>query len=37
MSEVMLGSIPYVLVMTMMIVALITLPEIALYLPRALE
>lgn len=37
MSEVMLGSIPYVLVMTVMIVALITLPEIALYLPRALE
>lgn len=37
MSEVMLGSIPYVLVMTAMIVALIALPEIALYLPRALE
>lgn len=37
MSEVMLGTIPYVLAMTLMIVALIAVPDIALYLPRALE
>ena len=33
MSEVMLGSIPYVLAMLMMVAALIAFPQIALYLP----
>ncbi|MEM5584675.1 MULTISPECIES: TRAP transporter large permease [unclassified Roseibium] len=37
MSEVMLGSIPFVLVMTLMVIALIIFPDIALYLPRALQ
>lgn len=37
MSEVMVGAVPYVIAMTMMIVALIAFPEIALYLPRSLS
>ena len=36
-SEVMVGAIPYVLVMLGMAGALIAVPEIALFLPRALE
>ncbi|MEM7544681.1 MAG: TRAP transporter large permease [Pseudomonadota bacterium] len=37
MSEVMLGSIPFVLVMLAMAAALIAFPRIALYLPQALN
>ena len=36
MSEVMLGAVPYVLVMLAMVVALIVFPQIALFLPGAL-
>ncbi len=36
MSEVMLGTIPFVIVMLMMVAALIAFPQIALYLPSAL-
>ena len=36
MSEVMLGAVPYVLVMLAMALALIAFPQIALYLPSAL-
>jgi tripartite ATP-independent transporter DctM subunit len=37
MSDVMLGSIPFVLVMLLMVVALIAFPQIALFLPSALQ
>ncbi|MCM2562950.1 TRAP transporter large permease [Lutimaribacter sp. EGI FJ00015] len=37
MTEVMLGAIPYVLAMLMMVAALIAFPQIALYLPDALQ
>jgi len=37
MSEVMLGAIPYVIAMLLMAVALIAFPQIALYLPGALQ
>jgi tripartite ATP-independent transporter DctM subunit len=37
MSEVMLGTIPYVIVMLMMVFALIAFPQIALMLPDALQ
>lgn len=37
MSEVMLGVIPYVLMMLLMVAALIALPQIALWLPDALQ
>ncbi|PTW56627.1 tripartite ATP-independent transporter DctM subunit [Breoghania corrubedonensis] len=37
MSDVMLGTIPFVIAMSLMIVALVAFPEIALYLPQALE
>lgn len=37
MSEVMLGAVPFVLVMLAMVVALIAFPQIALYLPQALN
>ena len=37
MSEVMLGTIPFVIAMALMIVALVAFPEIALYLPHALQ
>ncbi|MBT8475188.1 MAG: TRAP transporter large permease [Rhodobacteraceae bacterium] len=37
MSEVMLGAIPYVIAMLLMVVALIAFPQIALYLPNALQ
>ena len=37
MSEVMLGAIPYVVTMLLMAVALIAFPQIALYLPGALQ
>lgn len=37
MSEVMLGSIPYVLAMLAMVAALIAFPQIALMLPNALQ
>ena len=37
MNEVMVGAIPYVLAMLAMVVALILFPEIALFLPQALE
>jgi tripartite ATP-independent transporter DctM subunit len=37
MSEVMLGTIPYVIMMLIMVVALIAFPQIALYLPAALQ
>ena len=37
MSEVMLGTIPFVIVMLIMVVALIAFPEIALFLPSALQ
>jgi tripartite ATP-independent transporter DctM subunit len=37
MSEVMLGAIPYVVAMLLMAVALIAFPQIALYLPEALN
>lgn len=37
MSEVMLGTIPFVLVMLAMVVALIAFPQIALFLPQALN
>ncbi|MFD0981419.1 TRAP transporter large permease [Tropicimonas aquimaris] len=37
MSEVMLGTIPYILAMLAMAAALIVVPEIALFLPNALE
>lgn len=36
-SEVMLGSIPYVIAMLAMVAALIALPDIALFLPRVLQ
>ncbi|KPU83482.1 membrane protein [Marinosulfonomonas sp. PRT-SC04] len=36
-SDVMLGSIPFVLVMLLMVVALIAFPQIALFLPSALQ
>jgi C4-dicarboxylate transporter, DctM subunit len=36
-SEVMLGTIPYVIVMLLMVVALIAFPKIALFLPAALH
>jgi C4-dicarboxylate transporter, DctM subunit len=36
-SEVMLGTIPYVIVMLLMVVALIAFPQIALFLPAALH
>jgi C4-dicarboxylate transporter, DctM subunit len=37
MSEVMLGSIPYVFAMLLMVAALVAFPQIALYLPDALQ
>ncbi|MBS9717068.1 TRAP transporter large permease [Pseudohalocynthiibacter aestuariivivens] len=37
MSEVMLGTIPFVLVMLAMVAALIAFPQIALFLPEALK
>ncbi len=37
MTEVMLGSIPFVLVMLAMVAALIAFPQIALFLPQALN
>jgi tripartite ATP-independent transporter DctM subunit len=37
MTEVMLGTIPYVVAMLMMVAALIAFPQIALYLPNALQ
>ncbi|WP_306151385.1 TRAP transporter large permease [Roseovarius sp. MMSF_3281] len=37
MSEVMLGAVPYVMAMLLMAVALIAFPQIALYLPGALQ
>lgn len=37
MSEVMLGTIPYVIVMMVMIAALIAFPQVALFLPSALQ
>jgi len=37
MSEVMLGTIPFVLVMLVMVAALIAFPQIALFLPEALK
>ncbi len=37
MSEVMLGAVPYVLAMLAMVAALIAFPQIALYLPDALQ
>ncbi len=37
MSEVMLGAIPYVIAMLLMAMALIAFPQIALYLPGALQ
>lgn len=37
MSEVMLGAIPFVLVMLAMVIALIIFPQIALFLPQALN
>lgn len=37
MSDVMLGTIPFVLVMLLMVVALIAFPQIALFLPSALQ
>ncbi|SNT11694.1 TRAP transporter large permease [Tropicimonas sediminicola] len=37
MSEVMLGTIPYILAMLAMAAALIVVPDIALFLPNALE
>ena len=36
-SEVMLGTIPYVIAMLLMVFALIAVPGIALFLPRALQ
>ena len=36
-TEVMLGAIPYVLVMLAMAIALIFIPELALWLPSALQ
>ncbi len=36
-SEVMLGATPYALVMLLMVFALIAIPDLALWLPRALE
>ena len=36
-SEVMLGSIPYVIAMLLMVAALIAFPQIALFLPAALQ
>ena len=35
-GEVMVGAVPYVLVMAVMVVALIAFPAIALYLPERL-
>jgi TRAP-type C4-dicarboxylate transport system permease large subunit len=37
MTEVMLGTIPYVVAMLLMVAALIAFPQIALYLPNALQ
>ncbi len=37
MSEVMLGTVPFVIVMLLMVAALIAFPQIALYLPAALQ
>ena len=37
MSEVMVGSIPYVIAMLIMVAALIIWPSIALYLPSTLR
>ncbi len=37
MSEVMLGTIPFVIVMLIMVAALITFPDIALFLPSSLQ
>ncbi len=37
MSEVMLGTIPFVIVMLIMVAALIAFPEIALFLPSSLQ
>ncbi|MBV2361192.1 TRAP transporter large permease [Thalassococcus sp. CAU 1522] len=37
MSEVMIGTIPYLLMMLLMVVALIAFPQIALFLPDALQ
>ncbi len=37
MSEVMLGAIPYVIAMLIMVAALIAFPQIALFLPNALQ
>ncbi len=37
MSEVMLGTIPYILAMLAMVAALIAFPQIALYLPEVLQ
>lgn len=37
MSEVMVGAIPYVLMMLLMVVALIAVPQLALFLPEALR
>jgi len=36
-SEVMLGTIPFVLIMLLMVAALIAFPGIALFLPTALQ
>ena len=37
MGEVMLGAVPYVLMMLLMVVALIAVPQIALFLPSAVQ
>jgi TRAP-type mannitol/chloroaromatic compound transport system permease large subunit len=37
MSEVMLGTIPFVIVMLIMVAALIAFPDIALFLPSSLQ
>jgi len=37
MSDVMLGTIPYILAMLAMVAALIAFPQIALFLPDALQ
>ena len=37
MSDVMLGTIPYIFAMLAMVVALIAFPQIALFLPDALQ
>jgi len=36
-GQVMIGALPYVLVMLVMVVALIAMPEIALWLPSSLQ